>query len=79
MIFLMTTIDTLKKFSQKTSKINKLHAALTAVFISLIFFQDEGESTFEFFRCVGNFLCHFSIVFRMILILVNSIFPVFLV
>ena len=50
MIFLMTTIDTLKKFSQKTSKINKLHAALTAVFISLIFFPDEGDSTFEFFR-----------------------------
>lgn len=50
MIFLMTTTDTLKKFSQKTSKINKLYAALTAVFISLIFFQDEGDSTFEFFK-----------------------------
>ena len=48
--FLMTTIDTLKKFSQETSRINKLYAALTTVFISLIFFQDEGDSTFEFFK-----------------------------
>ena len=50
MIFLMTTIDSLKMFSHKTSKINKVYAALTAVFISLIFFQDEGDSTFEFFK-----------------------------
>ena len=44
----MTTVDTLKKISQKTSKINKLYAALVH-FID-ISFQDEGNSTFEYFK-----------------------------